>query len=434
MLEIRITVLRDRPASDVLKKHTPNGYRLFLDTETNLYFLIEGRKGRFAPSPFWGGYDPVLNLPYEADTVFLDQFGKDHAGTLDYYTAIDPLMVQEAVALSEAFSTRVLCAYANDEDDDFAVVADKGELVRVRFEAGRRRGKRLDDATASKIDTEFQAVRIYRDTDSPDPENDGVFEYTAYEGLQTEDQPLTLQPYWEYVEGEIGREVVFRTIRAIPDDSVPDLMFRNAFLEFEAAFNTASPDFTNMADPDRFKEVAFKAPPKPSIFELAFKSLLRFVAYILAKPKRMLAAGFILLVLLAGMFGEPRDDRTRTQIRFADDCEAVQGTVLGDDQNLCRIGDRVYENWNLPGDVGESRPMAFVIGPSEVPCSDGSEQMCLQVNGKPLDLEIEGFTRIDGQPQIVFVDRLQRCDPKTDPNCSTPTEMFRFKRRVGPDD
>lgn len=427
MLQIRITVLRDKPASDILKDHAVNGYYLFHDTETNLYFLCDGYIGRFAPSPFWGGYDPALNLSCEFDTSYLDRFKDEHSKELEYYTDIDPLIVKDAIALSEKFSTRVLCAYANDEADDFAVTAENGELVSLRFKAGRRQGKRIDDEIARDIDTDIHAVRIHPDTDNQD--DDGVFEYTAYEAIQTQDKPLSLHPYFKYMEGEIQRQVIFKEISSEPESVTPTLLFRNAFLEFEAAFGQKSPDFTDIADPGRFQKIDFKAPPKPSNLERALNALTRFTDYLLASPKRILVTAFILFVLAAGIFGD-RDDRTRTQIDFADKCSSAGGDVVGDDQDLCIIGNNVYRYWNLPGEKDERRSMAFVIGSTMIPCMRDKAEMCLSVNGEPFGHDIEGFTFVEGQTQILFVERVQICDPGTDDNCTSSAEMFQFRTRL----
>lgn len=424
MLEIRLTVFRDKPSPELLKAHAPAGYYLFWDNKTQTYFLTTGEPGRFAPSPFWAGYDPILDLPLDFDTSYLKAFKKAHSDLFDD-TLIHEDIIKEAVALSKAFATRVLCVYSNDEACDFAVTAENGRLLRLRFQAGREQGKRLEDGKAKSIDTEIEAVRLY--PDKVDPENDGVFEYTAYEVIQTEESPPTLRPYWVYLEGEINRRAVFRTVKYEPEDMASGMLFRNGFLEFEEAFGVVPPDFTDMADPERFKQNAFQPPPKKSKPPFLSKLFLGIEKYFLAKPKRMLWTAGIVLILALGIFGE-REEKPQLITEFEKYCMAAGGSPVSPKSPECRIGNQIYENWNLPGEKNERRIMVLIIAPETEPCETDPAKACLRANGAVFEAEIEGFTFTQGKAQIVPVERIRLCDPKTEEDCEQLTQRYQFRK------
>jgi len=250
MLQLRLTVLRDKPDPELLNEHANNGYHLYRDGETGLFFLEDGYCDDFQMSGFGSEYNRNLDIPFELDKSALKSFKKANKKLLGD-TILHYEILKDALALSQTFSTRVLCVYSNDEDCDFAVTAENGELLRLRFKAGLEQGKRVDDEIARQIKTEIQATRILADGEEPDP--DEVHEYTAYEVLQTQNRPLALKPYWRFREGEIGGQVIFDTLSADPEGTEPSLLFRNAFLEFENAFGKTPPDFTDMQPENRFQ-------------------------------------------------------------------------------------------------------------------------------------------------------------------------------------
>jgi len=330
----------------------------------------------------------------------------------------------DALALSKEFSTRVLCVYSNDEACDFAVTAENGQLIRLRFKAGREQGKYISNDVAQQTQTEIQATRILMDGEEPDP--NAVFEYTAFEAIQTQDTPLKLYPYWVYHEGEIDGQVVFYSVKSIPADIRPDVLFRNVFLEFEEAFGKAAPDFTNIPEENRYERIAFQAPPTPSLIAKAFNLPISLLALITSSRKALLWTAGIIFVLCAGLFGD-REERPKESIRFAEYCVKAGGNPTRDSDKKCSLNNKIYSNWNLPGAKDERRVMILTVGKQKRPCSDNSEKMCLVVNDEIFPFEIEGFTFEQDKFQVVPVVRVQLCDPELDNNCSQITETFTFR-------
>jgi len=330
----------------------------------------------------------------------------------------------DALALSKEFSTRVLCVYSNDEACDFAVTAEDGHLVRLRFEAGRKKGPRISEEIAEKIKTEIKATRILIDGEQPDPNE--VFEYTAFEAIQTQDKPLKLYPYWVYREGEIDGQVIFDTLKSMPPEIEPNLFFRNAFLEFEKAFGKTAPDFTSMPERNRYERIAFKAPPRPSFIAIMFNFITSLLALVTSSRKALLLTAVILFILSAVIFGD-REERPKKSTMFAEYCTKFGGSLTDHSDNKCSVNNKIYSNWNLPGLKNERRIMILTVGKQKAPCFDNSDKMCLVVNDEIFPAEIEGFIFEEAEFQIVPVERVQICDPELDKNCSQISEIFTYR-------
>lgn len=426
MLELRLTILRDKPASDRLRKYASAGYYLFQDKATNLYFLTEAVKGQFPRSVFWSGYNRLLNIPCDFDGSYLKAFKADHKDLMVDVLIHDEIL-RDAIALSDEFSTRVLCVYSNDEGCDFAVTAEDGKLLRLRFDAGRKQGPKIHGDIAREIETEIQATRIL--LDGEEPSDEGVFEYTGYEAIQTTETPLSLHPYWTYYEGEIQGRVIFKTISSTPENMAPNCLFRNAFLEFEQAFGQTAPDFTNSPEVDRFEIIDFQDPPRVSIFVKLSNFIKSLVALIFSSPKSMLVTAIIVIVLSGAIFGD-KTEKTRTQKNFDQDCRAVGGTISGDAEDKCFVDNVLYQNWNLPGEKGERRPLILNIGPQKIACPDVREDRCLVVEGEPFPYKIEGFTFKDGITQTLVVIRTQTCDLNIPGDCPKDGPFFEYKQML----
>lgn len=100
----------------------------------------------------------------------------------------------------------VICICSNDEDCDFAVTAENGKLIRLRFKAGRKQGERVN-YEAGLEETETQASSIMVDEEEAGANE--IFEYTAFEALLTQDKPLVLFSFWKFHEGEIDGQAIF---------------------------------------------------------------------------------------------------------------------------------------------------------------------------------------------------------------------------------
>lgn len=426
MLEIRLTILRDKPASDSLRKYASAGYYLFQDKQTNLYFLTKAKEGRFPRSVFWSGYDRLLNIPSDFDCSYLKAFEANHK---DHFvdSMIHEDVLIDAISLSHEFSTRVLCVYSNDEACDFAATAENGQLLRLRFQVDSRQGERLPNDVAEGIETEIHATRIIFDDE--EPSDDGVFEYTGYEAIQTSETPLLLQPYWRYYEGEIKGQAVFRTISSTPDNVSPHLLFRNAILEFEEAFGQTPPDFTDIPETDRYELVDFQDPPKISLFERLFNFLKSLVMRSFNSPKAMMVTVIMSIILWGAVFGD-RTEQTKKQKIFSQYCSSAGGIISGEKQNSCLVNNVSYQNWNLPGENGERRPLILNIGPQKIPCPNTSEKYCLVIDGQVFPFEIEGFTFNDGKEQTVAVIRSQNCDLKAPDDCPKEGPLFEYKQMI----
>jgi len=419
MLQLRITVLRDKPDPELLNEHPNNGYHLYRDGETGLFFLEDGYCDDFQMSGFGSEYNRNLNIPFELDKSALKSFKKANKKLLGD-TILHYEILKDALALSQTFSTRVLCVYSNDEDCDFAVTAENGELLRLRFKAGREQGKRVDDEIARQIKTEIQATRILADGEELDP--DEVHEYTAYEVLQTQNRPLALKPYWRFREGEIGGQVIFDTLSADPEGTEPSLLFRNAFLEFENAFGKTPPDFTDMQPENRFQLI--EAQPAQKSLRI---SPLAVLGAIFRRPKLLLGIGAGLFVLYVGLFGDDSPP-TAKENTFASHCMKAGGTINGEHKNKCDLDGRIYRNWNLPGQKGERRIMILEIGPNKADCTGLIKRECLIVDSELFYDHIEGFTFRPGQEQIVPVERIQTCDPEISNDCPQDGSIYKFKQ------
>lgn len=424
MLELRITAFHDLPDSEILRKYAANGFNLFHDTDTDLYFLTDGPTYNFDLNGFGSDYHRVLNIPFDYDWSYLKAFKANHNDLLKH-TLIHDEILMDALALSKVFSTRVLCVYSNDEDCDFAVTAEDGNLLRLRFKAGRKQGKRVDDSIAHKIETEIQATRILMDGEEPSANE--VFEYNAFEALQTQDKPLALYSFWQFREGEIDGHVIFDTITSTPKGTEPNLFFRNAFLEFKEAFGKTPPDFTDMPQEKRFQRIAFQAPPKISIFAKALNFIKSLLALITSSRKAILwSLGFV--VILAAAISSDKSERPNKQKTFEDYCASARGAISGEFVDQCKVDNITYRNWNLPGVKGERRVIILKIGPQQIPCTDIVERNCLVVDGEIFYDHIEGFTFRQGKQQIVPVERIQVCDLEADNDCPQDAGIFRFKQ------
>lgn len=425
MIELRITVLRDKPASERLDEYAANGYNLFLDTNTDLFFLTDGAVDNAKFDDFGNEYDRVLDIPFNYDWSYLKTFKAKHKDLLKHTIIHDEILI-DALALSKALSTRVLCVYSNNEDCDFAVTAENGKLLRLRFKAGQRQGKQVDDDVAGQIKTEIHATRILMDGEEPD---DGVFEYTAFEALQTADKSLALYPFWHFREGEIGGQVIFDTISSKPEGTAPNLFFRNAFLEFEKAFGKPPPDFTEMPEENRFRRIAYQGPPKVPAIAVALNFVKSLLTLIISSRKATLWTLGIVIILATVIFGSDKE-QPNSKTTFAHYCATAGGAISGAFDSECAIDNITYRNWNLPGEKGERRVMILKIGPEQVPCTDVAPRKCLMVDGEQFFDHIEGFTFRPGKEQIVPVERIQICVPKPSNDCPQDAGIFQFTQLI----
>lgn len=424
MLELRITVLRDLPNLEMLGRHTNHGYNLFCDTDTNLYFLTDGATENFERDGFGSDYHRVFNIPSDYEWSDLKTFKANHNDLLKDTLIHDEILI-DALALSKAFSTRVLCVYSNDEDCDFAVTAEDGTLLRLRFKVGQKRGNRVHDDVVQQIETEIKATRILMDGEEPAANE--VFEYTAFEAIQTVDKPLALHSFWHYREGEIDGQVIFDTVKSTPEGTEPNLFFRNAFLEFEEAFGQIAPDFTDMPKEGRFQRVAFEAPPKTSIFGTFFALTTSLLSLIASSRKAMLWTLGIVFVLFVAVFGRDTE-RPNKHTTFTEHCAAAGGSISNAFEDKCEVSNTTYSSWNLPGETQEHRVMILNIGPQKVLCPNTGERKCLLVDGEIFYDHIEGFTFREGKQQIVPVERIQICDPDVVNDCAQDAPIFRFRQ------
>jgi hypothetical protein len=430
MLELRITVLRDKPDIDALDKYAVGGYNLFLDTQTRLYFLTDGAVDNFERDGFGSDYHRICNIPFKPDFLSLKALQARHKKRLKD-TLIHDEILEDALALSHAFSTRVLCVYSNDESCDFAVTAEQGKLLRLRFKADHEQGDPVNDEQARQIVSEISATRILMDGEEAG--EDVVHNFTAWEALQTEATPLTLHPYWHYREGEIGGQVVFETVRSTPEGTPPNLFFRNAFLEFESAFGKTAPDFADIPEENRFERIAFKVRPKSSAIMRLLKGLITVLRLLLRNRKAMLWAFGLVLVVASIIFSEKSpsvktSSSTKTMKAFADQCIAAGGQLSGDDETGCLLNGAAYWNWNLPGEKGERRAMILKIGPEKIPCTGLADQSCLDVDGQAFHDRIEGFTFREGEVRLVPIIREQLCDLNIRNDCPEEGAVFHYKQ------
>ena len=419
MWRLRFTAFKDRPDRQLLESHARAGYHLYRDRQSCIYFLEDGDCDDLGYKGF-AAYDRVLNIPYKADFSALKKFKKNNKALL-FDTTLHDEILTDALALSATFSTRVLCVYSDDEDSDVAVTAENGQIRRLRLKAGRKQGARVDDNVADKIETEIKAVRILADGETPGP--DDVFEYTAYEVIQTDELPLSLNPYWQFREGEIGGQTVFETLSHDPPDTEPNLMFRNAFLEFEEAFGKKPPDFTDLvSDIDRFELVEAQASSKVKGI-----GLFGMIGAIFKRPKLLLAI-FIGLAVIANLFSGEGISEPKKLNTFADHCQTAGGILSGENKQQCDLEGRLYKAWNLPGQKGERRVMILKIGPERVECTGLVTRQCLVVEGELFYDQIEGYRFKPGQETILPVERIQTCDPDTANDCPMDGSVFRFRK------
>ena len=316
---IRLTVLRDAPAIEILNQHAPYGYTLFHDTLTDVYFLTNAEIDNFELDGFGSDYDPVLNIGSDYDTSYLKEFKTAHRDIMRGQLIHDDIVL-DAIALSNLFSTRVLSVYSNDEACDFAAIAENGRLIRLHFEAGRDDGEKVTEATIRDIASKLSDSPIVIEIKDSAPKSNDVRRYKAYEALQTETKPLKLYPYWEYYEGNIGRRGICETISLTDDKSATQtsaynmpVMYRNALLGFEKAFEKTAPDFTDIPEKNRYKLVASKAPEKTSVFFTLFKGLASAITAIPKSKNAMLVVAVILFITFATLFHNDEKDNGPTK-------------------------------------------------------------------------------------------------------------------------
>lgn len=424
MIRQRLTVLRDLPDDETLVQEARETFRIFRSQSNGLYF-VDSEAERGSPNPVFGAhYDSPFRNADDPVPEIIEVFAaesSDRIGEFQYW----PEMISEAIALSRTFQTRVLSYYGDDEGSDFAAVAENGELLRLRFQGEREEIRKLSDDEALAVETEIHAERI-------SPEDEGgvdVFEFAALEALYTGNGGPQWAPYWKYVEGEIGRRVVFRSLWHLSSEFPSDSMFRNAYVEFKEAFGHDLKDpYYEPEDYELVTEVKVKKPRAP-IWPPLRRRLLRFV------KRHPLSIGFVCLVIVAGLFAD-RTKETSTGNSFEENCEIVGGEyrsvraandVSQGSGNRCEIGGELYTRYELPFTGETPEPVAAYL--STVSCEAGGLELCPALDGKVFTGDIEGFTFEPGQNQILVLGRRVLCEQTSPGRCADGSPAFKYSLR-----
>lgn len=424
MIRQRLTVLRDLPESESLVREARQTFRIFRSQSNGLYF-VDSEVERGSPNPVFGAhYDSLFRGADDPVPEIIEAFvadSSDRIGEFQFW----PEMISEAIALSRTFQTRVLSYYGDDEGADFAAVAENGELLRLRFQGEREEIRKLSDDEARSVETEIHAERI-------SPEDEGgvdVFEFAALEALYTGRAAPEWKPYWKYIEGEIGRRVVFRSLWHASSEFPSDQMFRNAYVEFNEAFGRQLKDpYYEPEDYELITEVTVKTPRVP-IWPLLRRGLLRFL------KRHPLSIGFVCLVIVAGLFAD-RAKETSTGNSFEENCEIVGGEYRRDREanavsqgtgDRCAIGGELYTRYELPFTGDTPEPVAAYL--STVSCEPGRLELCPALDGKVFTGDIEGFTFEPGQNQILVLGRRILCEQTSPGRCADGSPAFEYSLR-----
>lgn len=424
MIRQRLTVLRDLPDNETLVQEARQTFRIFRSQSNGLFF-VDSEAERGSPNPVFGAhYDSLLRGADDPVPEIIEAFvaeSSDRIGEFQYW----PEMISEAIALSRTFKTRVLSYYGDDEGSDFAAVAENGELLRLRFQGEREEIRKLSDDEARSVETEIHAERI-------SPENEGgvdVFEFTALEAVYSNKAAPEWKPYWKYIEGEIGRRVVFRSLWHASSEFPSDQMFRNAYVEFNEAFGRDLKDpYYEPEDYEHITEVTVKAPRVP-VWPPLRRGLLRFL------KRHPLSIGFVCLVIVAGLFAD-RTKETSTGNSFEENCEIVGGeyrrdraanAVLQGSGDRCAIGGELYTRYELPFTGETPEPAAAYL--STVPCEAGGLELCPALDGKVFTGNIDGFTFEPGQNQILVLGRRILCEQTSPGRCADGSPAFEYSLR-----
>ena len=424
MIRQRLTILRDLPVNDALEDKARETFRIFRSRSTGLYFVDnEGERGWDQPV-FGAHFDSLFqgqgNLVPETVESFFSESSRDV-----YRYHYFPEIVQEAIDLSEMFQTLVLSYYGDDEGTDFVAVAEKGKLLRLRCKGDRQEIRRLSEEEARSVETEIHAERL-----SPDGEGGvEVFEYALLEGLYSGAASPEWSPNWRYIEGEIGRRVVFRSLWHAREDFPSDQMFRNAYLEFRETFGSDLKDpYYEPEDYELVTQVTVKKPRRP-LWPVISNHVGRFL------KRHPLSTGFVAVILIAGLFFE-RDETTSTANSFRENCEIVGGVYREDDAadevspgsgKRCEIGGELYARHELPSTGNVPVPVAVFL--STESCEPGVNRLCPALDGKVFAGEIAGFTFEPGRDGILVLDRQQLCDQISPGQCSDGSPAFEYSLR-----
>lgn len=139
MIRQHITILETQPNGDLLREHLSKaGFRVFYEKHTNLYYLdSHDRNNPKLPSFGSGmGYETVLNHKNHYNIPQLDHFLREQVKAKAISKGqFNADAIQDCLFLSAKFQTRAFCAYHDDEDIDFVVIANQGALEKLCFSA-----------------------------------------------------------------------------------------------------------------------------------------------------------------------------------------------------------------------------------------------------------------------------------------------------------
>ena len=195
MITLRVIALKDEPNQALLSQLARFSCRLFKTHDSGPFYLDvpSGSEGQY---PEFGDFHGAFaHDPDKIDFSFLDTFKSKHQNRLRDVT-LHKDIITDAVYLSSVFQTRVLSGYSNDEGDDWAVVAENGRLLRLRFRAEQEVTGDVSPERLRKSKTEIHATRVLPEPNEADSDN--AYEYTVCEAIKTEGAELSFQPFWRF--------------------------------------------------------------------------------------------------------------------------------------------------------------------------------------------------------------------------------------------
>lgn len=430
----RLTFFRDRPDPDKLRELTADNWRLFRVKDRDIWLL--DREDAHVNTPIMGGYyDSLLSVPHMACAEF-DTFLEANAGRIEAY-GVHRDILNEALYLSEVFNTLVLSSYSDDEDSDFVAVAREGRLLRLRFGPVRELVRQLPEDEARAVETEIGFTDV--SAKEIDPDRVDVSEYECLEVLKSEGETLRFHPYSRYVEGHIGRQGVFRTLWHTPDDTIPNLLARNAHIELKDVFGLTFPDYPE--DVEDFElmdqhQIQISLTRRLTNFVLSLGGLIGLAGRALIR-KHPLKLIFGLMILAVMVFGPARSTDDNSKLTPFDRACLSSGGEPMIDRALSRsspgLGERCmvdgvrYPEHLIPSPTGETRVLAVHI--SQQSCESDPDKVCILLEGEAFDGVIEGFVPKPGDRGVLLLDRTTMCDPVSAGVCADGSSAFRYVLR-----
>lgn len=426
----RLTVFRDAPDLDLLKELSVANWRLFRFTPGNVYFLNDDDPSN--PSPILGShYDSLIRVNKVACPEF-EAFLEANPGKLDKYS-VHKEILHEALSLSDVFQTLVLSYYGDDESSDFVAIAENGVLKRLRVRKYVEKIRTLSDDEARAVDTEIHARNIGQN--ALDDDACDVSEYLVLELLKTEGREMRFEPYGRFVEGEIGRQVIFKELWQSPADTPFNLIFRNAHLELEHVFGFQLPDYIDDIADD-FELVARHQISAAQGWSQTFASLggwLRKNSFKLVKSHPIISV-MVLIILAGAIFGRDDTDRDDGPPTFDSACREASGEPVVDSARntmspgygeRCVIDGLAYPDHLIPASAGDERVIA--VHYRYVACSSDMTSSCFALEGEEFFGEIEGFEPVPNERGVALIYRTTLCDPTAPGICLSGSPAFRYR-------